>query len=248
LAVAKQAKTDRQAVIDSIRKQQQKSDRTRGLAIVAVCGILGLGIVAAAAWKPISDRVEREQYASKPLDEIGAKASACGEIIKKDATGEQDHVAAGTPMTYEDAPPAFGQHWDMWDTMDRKFYSAKDRPELGELVHNLEHGYTMLWYDETAAKDDDTMSTLRGLAAKFPSDTNLRDKFKVVPWTKEDGKAFPKGMHVAMTHWSVGGRGGDSTAEKQEGIFQYCSEPSGAALEAFMTEYPYMDSPEPDAI
>ncbi len=245
--MAKQAKTDRQAVIDSIRKQQKSADRRRGMAIVAVCGVIGLGIVAAAAWKPVSDRIEISKYQSTPLSEIGASAKACGEITLKDATGEQDHVPEGTPMTYEDSPPAFGQHWDLWDTMDRKFYSEKDRPELGELVHNLEHGYTMLWYDETAAKDSETMDTLRGIAAKFPSDTNMRDKFKVVPWLEKDGKAFPKGMHIAMTHWSVGGRGQDAE-EKKQGVFQYCSEPSGEALEDFMTKYPYMDSPEPDAI
>lgn len=32
---------------------------------------------------------------------------------------------------------------------------------------------------------------------------------------------------------------------QQVGVWQYCSAPSGAALEAFMEEYPYTDSPEP---
>ena len=72
----------------------------------------------------------------------------------KKAEGNQDHVEVGTPMSYPDAPPAFGQHWNMWDSMDRKLYTTSDRPELGELVHNLEHGYTILWYDETIADSD----------------------------------------------------------------------------------------------
>ena len=31
------------------------------------------------------------------------------------------------------------------------------------------------------------------------------------------------------------------------GVWQYCSDVSGAALEDFMLKYPYTDSPEPGA-
>ncbi len=51
--------------------------------------------------------------------------------------------------------------------MERKLYTKEDRPPLGRLVHNQEHGYTILWYDETIAGDADEMDTLRGLAGKF---------------------------------------------------------------------------------
>jgi hypothetical protein len=245
--VAKQAKTDRKAVVDSIRKQQQGTERRRGLTIVAAAGLIAVAIVGVAAWQPLSDALERRQFNDVALADMGAAADVCGEITKKDAEGEQDHVPQGTDMRYDDSPPAFGKHWDIWDTMERKFYSTGDRPELGELVHNLEHGFTLLWYDETAAEDDDVMTTLRGMADKFGGDDdNMRNKFKVVPWTSEDGDPFPEGKHIAMTHWSAG-NGHDSTG-KQEGVFQFCSEPSGAALADFMEKYPYMDSPEPNAV
>lgn len=245
--MAKQVKKDRQAVIDSIRKQQSRSERTRGLAIVAVCGVIAALIVGAAAFKPVKDWYDLRQYSSAPLADIGAPADSCQKVTTKKATGNQDHVEVGTPMTYEDAPPAFGQHWNLWDTMDRKLYTESDRPELGELVHNLEHGFTILWYDETVADDADMMDDLRGIASKLQGTTDLRDKFKAVPWTSEDGKEFPKGQHVALTHWSVGGAG-ETDPEKQVGVWQYCEAPSGAALEKFMVDYPYMDSPEPNAV
>jgi len=131
--------------------------------------------------------------------------------------------------------------------MERKLYTTSDRPELGELVHNLEHGFTILWYDETIADSEAKMDVLRGIASKLQGTTNLRDKFKAVPWTSEDGKAFPKGQHVAFTHWSLGGVG-ETDPAKQVGVWQYCSDVSGAALETFMEDYPYMDSPEPNAV
>ncbi len=245
--MAKKAKTDRQAVIDSIRSEQAGSERRRGLALVGVCALVAVLIVGAAASKPIMDWWDLRAYASAPLDEIGAEASACQKVITKKAEGNQQHVDVGTPMTYDDAPPAFGTHWNMWDGMDRKLYTSSDRPELGELVHNLEHGYTILWYDKTVADDKSKMDVLRGIASKLEGTSNLRDKFKAVPWTSKDGKAFPEGQHVALTHWSIGGVGGTDES-KQVGAWQYCSSPSGAALESFMEKYPYMDSPEPTVV
>ncbi|WP_114422249.1 DUF3105 domain-containing protein [Nocardioides houyundeii] len=244
--MAKQDKTDRRAVIDDLRNKQRSAERRKNGMIVGVAVTMGVLIIGAAAYKPITDAMDLREYKDKNLSAIGAKASVCQEVETKSATGEQDHVEPGTPIDYPDAPPAFGQHYNVWDSIDRKFYTD-DRPDVGELVHNLEHGYTLMWYDETVAGDEEQMDALRGLASKFDNDSNLRNKFKAVPWTSEDGAAFPKGQHIALTHWSIGGAGNTDTS-KHVGVWQYCSEPSGEALEKFMLDYPYMDSPEPNAV
>ncbi len=245
----KPAKSDRQAVIDQIRKKQKGGERRRGLMIVGVCVVVAVLIVGAAAYKPIKDWYDLRSFEGVDVAKIGAPASACQDIVTKKASGNQDHVEPGTPLTYTDAPPAFGQHYNEPDPMARKLYSADDRPELGTLVHNLEHGYTILWYDATAAGDADTMAEIRAIASKFEGTSNLRFKFKAVPWTAddEDGKKFPDGQHIAYTHWSAGGADA-GTDGKQVGVWQYCSEPSGAALKTFMVDYPYLDSPEPNAL
>ena len=246
--MSKKDRTDRQAVIDSIRKKQAGTEKRRGFALVGASILVALVIIGAAAYQPIKNWWDLRSYEATALADIGAPADDCTEITTKKAEGTQDHVDPGTPLTYEDSPPAFGQHWSVWDGIERKLYTAADRPEVGELVHNLEHGYTILWYDETVAADEAMMDDLRGIASKKSSTTNLRDKFKAVPWTSEDGDPFPSGQHVAMTHWSVGGVGAAAEEGKQSGIFQYCSAPSGEALETFMEQYPYLDSPEPAAV
>jgi hypothetical protein len=243
----KAAKTDRQAVVDSIRSQQSKRENRRGMAIVGVCVTVAIVIVGAAAFKPVKDWYDLRAYASDPLSDIGAKASTCQKVTTTSASGNLDHVDAGTPMTYPDSPPASGQHWNVWDGIDRKLYTTADRPELGELVHNLEHGYTILWYDKTIQDSPDKMDVLRGITSKLQGTTDLRDKFKAVPWESTDGNAFPDGQHVAFTHWSVGGVG-ETDKAKQVGVTQYCADLSGAALDTFMTDYPYMDSPEPTVV
>ena len=245
----KPAKSERQAVIDQIRKGQKSSDRRRGFLIVGVCITLAVAILAFPIYSVVKDKLDLREYKSTDLSAIGAPASVCGDEVTKPADGTQQHVQPGTPLNFTDAPPAFGQHYDVADSMERKFYTADDRPELGTLVHNLEHGYTILWYDDTIAEDAEQMKTIRGLSQKFEGTSNFRNKFKAVPWTADDeaGNAFPKDQHVALTHWSAGGSGGTDET-KQVGVWQYCTAPSGAALDAFMLKYPYTDSPEPGAM
>lgn len=240
--MAKPKKSDRQAIIEKMLAEQRGAERRRGFAIVGVCVVVAVLIVGAAAYRPIKDWWDLRQFKSVDLASIGAPASACGKAITKKADGTQQHADTGTPMSYPDSPPAFGKHWSSEDSIDRKLYTAQDRPGVGELVHNEEHGYTLMWYDQTVADDSKQMEEIRAIASKFPSDTNFRDKFKAIPWLKSDGGPFPKGEHVAFTHWTSGKSGGD-----QEGVWQYCSQPSGAALKEFMLTYPYTNSPEPAA-
>jgi hypothetical protein len=249
---SKTARNDRQAVIEQMRRKQKSAERTRGFAIVGVCLLVAILIVAASAYKPVKNWWESRKFDNVALSDIGSPASSCQDITTKKADGNQQHVPTGTPVDYTTAPPAFGAHWNEAGVAPapfaRKMYTD-DRPELEALVHNLEHGYTILWYDQSVADDDGAMRELEAIAEKFQSnDDNMRDKFIVAPWTSDDegGKKFPDGEHLALTHWSAGGVG-ETDATKQQGIFQYCSDVSGAAVAAFVKKYPYFDSPEPGA-
>lgn len=243
--MAKQDSASRQAKIQAIQKQQKSSERRKGWIIIGVALVLGVGLIGAAAWTPISSSLEKREFSSQDLSSIGAPASACQDITTTPAGNDSgNHVEPGTPIDYTDSPPTHGPHHPSWAEMSRKFYTD-DRPELGELVHNLEHGYTILWYDETIAEDPEQLKLVKGVAAKFSSDDNMRNKFKAVPWTAEDGDPFPEGQHVAFTHWSKGGAEVTEIENSQVGVSQFCSEVSGEALEKFMDQYPYLDSPEP---
>ncbi len=92
-------------------------------------------------------------------------------------------------------------------------------------MHNLEHGYTLLWYDGTVAVEQDELAAVKAIAAKFSGEAP--SKFIAAPWTSKDGKAFPAGTHVALTHWSAGK---DPADKKQKGVWEYCGKPSGAVV------------------
>ncbi len=245
---SKSAKSERQALIDSAMKKQRSAEKRRSNAIVGVCIVISLGLIGAASYKPIKGYFDERQFSSLEISEVGAPASVCEDVATADATGVNNHVPQGTSVTYDAAPPAFGPHWNVQGVAPApftdKFYDTDDRPPLEALVHNLEHGYTILWYDQSVADDSGQMSEIRSIAKKFDADdTNYRLKFIAAPWTSddEDGADFPDGQHVAFTHWM-----GDDTSSS--GVTQYCSETSGAALETFMADYPYTDSPEATSI
>jgi hypothetical protein len=246
--VAKSEKTSRRDVVDQIRSQQKRADKRQGAIIVGVCVLVALLIVGVAAFRPIKDWWDLREYNNLGLEKIGAPASVCQKPTTKKASGTQQHVKPGTNVDYKDAPPAFGEHEEYPDSMDRKLYTEKDRPRVEMLVHNLEHGYTILWYDDTIAKDPAALDDVEAIARKFGGD-DLRNKFIAAPWTSDDenGAKIPNGKHVAFTHWSAGGDG-ETDTKKQVGVFQYCSGVSGAALSDFMETYPYTDSPEPAAM
>ena len=245
---SKAAKSERQALIDSAMKQQRSADKRRSNIIVTVCVLIALGLIGAAAYQPIKNAFDLREYSSLEIADVGAPASVCQDVTTEDATSVNNHVAQGTDVVYETAPPAFGPHWNVAGVapapFTEKFYNVDDRPPLEALVHNLEHGYTILWYDDTVAGDAGQVSEIKAIAKKFDlDDTNFRLKFIAAPWLEddEDGNPFPDGQHVAFTHWQ-----GDSTSSS--GVWQYCSETSGEALETFMADYPYTDSPESGAL
>ena len=235
---------DRRAVVEQMRRDQKKAERRRTIVVVSACVVVALVIVGLAAI-PL---IKQNSLTSGDLASIGAseKAAACSPIQTKKANGNQDHKPQGTPISYDDAPPAFGPHWPSPAPFARKFYTADDRPDVEFLVHNLEHGYSLLWYDDTIAKNSDQLAVVKAIAKKYEGSQKLTDKFIAVPWTSKDGKAFPGGKHVALTHWSAGGDPSD--VSKQKGVWQYCGDPSGAVVQKFMKEYPYSDSPEPQAM
>ncbi|MDX6302990.1 MAG: hypothetical protein QOF53_4204 [Nocardioidaceae bacterium] len=234
---------DRRAVIEQLRRDQQRAERRRTVVVISVCVVVALVIIALAA-VPL---LRQHKLASKDLASIGVSraGAGCQALVKKPANGNQQHKPVGTVINYPDAPPAFGPHWPTPAPFSRKFYTAQDRPQLEYVVHNLEHGYNLLWYDDTIAKDSTQLTAVKAIAAKFTG-TKLTNKFIALPWTPKDGKAFPKGAHVALTHWSAGGDPADTS--KQQGVWQYCGKVSGQVVSTFVKDWPYTDSPEPLAL
>ena len=240
-----EARESRRARADQLRKDQQRAERRRTNLVVATCLVVGAVIIGLAAYPLVRPSRSQSQFSGKALDQIGAVASSagCQPVTTQDATGGSDRRQEGTAIAYASAPPASGPHWAVPAPFSRKFYTAQDRPTVPTLVHNLEHGYTILWYDERVAGDEQQVADFQAIARFYEKDDGGAGKFIAAPWTRGDGDQFPGRAHVAFSHWSVG-QGGSAT---QAGVLQYCSRSSGEAVSTFVKQYPSSDSPEPAA-
>lgn len=231
----KSATADRKARLEEIRRAQLAGERRRTLLISGAAAVVVVGLIAAVGV------AIRQQVAASDITTLGvseASASCDAQIVDK-VSGVSDHVGPGTntpdetQVEYTTVPPSSGKHFAVPQTPARAFYTASDRPVLETLVHNLEHGYSIVWYDEKlpAAQQDE----LKKLAPLTQDDKYAGPKFIVSAWDSSRG-AFPDGKLIAMSHWGA-----------KEGYRQFCGQVSGEAIKTFVQDHPYTDSPEPAA-
>lgn len=94
----------------------------------------------------------------------------------------REHLPVGTNIKYNSNPPAAGPHYD--EPSHAGYYDKA--PADGHLVHSLEHGAVILWFDPTQPKSD--IERLK----KFFDQT--RGKTIMVPRKN-------MGVPVALTSW-----------------------------------------------
>lgn len=99
----------------------------------------------------------------------------------------RDHQSGD--VDYERVPPLSGTHSSDW--VDAGFYT--ETPRLEELVHSLEHGAVVIYYDESAL-DDEAEASLRAWAQH--KDGNWQSVI-VAPNPNDD----PRGDYV-LTAWT----------------------------------------------
>ena len=230
----KTADRDRKARLEEMRRAQQAKERRRtmlvvGAALVVVILLVGVVVV-----------VIRGYQADRDVANVGvAMASAsCDPISNDQATGSSVHVGPGTDqpdkttVKYAQVPPSSGEHYVTPEPNARAFYTADDRPAMETLVHNLEHGYTVVWYDPSLPKAQ--QDELKSISDRARGEEATSGKFIVSAWDDAYGK-LPEGKPVALSHWG-----------KSQGHRQLCGAVSGEGIKAFIERFPYTDSPEPN--
>jgi hypothetical protein len=229
----KRASQDRKARLAKIQQEQKAKERKVVAGIVIGCVVLlaALGGVVAYA---VNDAQ------SKQLPHLGVSLAAahCDPVTTDTGGGTGQHVGPGTSqpnvtsVKYTTVPPSHGPHFVSPDVSGRDFYTSADRPVVETLVHNLEHGYTILWYDGTKVKDTTLLKQVADQGNALP---DASGKFKVVEWDSTRG-AFPSDRPYALVHWA-----------KDAGHRQMCGDLSGAAVVDFVKRFPKDNTQEPGA-
>lgn len=233
---------ERRELVEKMRQEQARKEKTRSLAILGVCVLIVAGLIGTAGWKAFQDNQDKKELEGTPIADLGvAQSAASCDPVKTTPTDKNQRHIDGQPITYGDAPPSFGAHRSSPAPFGRPFYTDADRPEVATLVHNLEHGYAIAWYDATAAGDEVQMKALEEIAEKF-ADSD-RNRFVAAPWTSADGGTFPEGKHIALTRWTAE-PGDNANEDKQKGNWLYCGSVSGEAMSDFVDQFPDEASPE----
>ena len=233
----KQVERDRRAKVEEMRKAEQARERRKSMLFVLLAVVVGVALIAAVAIPSYLN--SRNDPVNKALSSFGVSAAnaSCDDVeTNKDSTKDiGNHVAEGTVGKYDTVPPSYGAHWGSSAYPSRPFYTARDKPPMEQLVHNLEHAYTVVWYDSTVKGAQ--LEALEDLATSARADeaTGPTGKFIVSAWDDAYGE-FPAGKHIGMSHWGA-----------EAGHVQLCGKVSGGAVKNFIDDYPASDAPEPNA-
>jgi len=99
----------------------------------------------------------------------------------------RDHAPSDVPISYNSNPPAGGAHYE--EDFPAKFYQESDLAALppypeGYLVHNLEHGYVIFWYNCQADGVTDC-AALKQTIQQVMNETG-NTKLIAFPWSRMD--------------------------------------------------------------
>ena len=233
----KNADKDRRARVEEMRKQQQATERRRTLLVMGSALVVVIVLVALVVTAIVGFR--RDNPSEVNAIGLAPAEASCGEVISEATEGSGVHIGPGTDqpdvttVEYATAPPTSGRHYPAPEFPAQAFYTAEDRPAMESLVHNLEHGYTIVWYTEDVPEEQ--LDQLRRISDIARGEEATGGKFIVTAWDDSYGE-FEDDASVAISHWGA-----------EQGHRQYCGDVSGEAIQSFIDAYPFSDSPEPNA-
>ena len=132
------------------------------------------------------------------------------------------HVQQGELPTYRSVPATSGPHWNLGNGLAPIFWGVYTTPQAEPaVVHNLEHGGVVIWYQDTATDEDVAKLT------QFVQQQLGTQNFKIIlsPWAGEDF-----GHPIAVTAWDW---------------LLYLDSADTDRIREFQSDHPPTDAPEP---
>ncbi len=171
-------KQQRRAAEEERRREQQRAARKRNL-VTLLIAVVVFGVVIALVIREGGGGGDGSLAGAVDREEAG-----CEEIQEHEDEG-QDHVEAAPQ--YGTNPPTSGPHFATPSSSG--FFDPDSPVEPAALVHNLEHGQIVFWYDPEAPPA--TIDAIEAIVDEQP------EALIAVPWAEiESPHTF------AMTAWT----------------------------------------------
>jgi len=104
-------------------------------------GVLCVAALATLGCSPKADGKPHPQPALVPVE--SAPMGDCSAVLRSYMGATATHLPECSNIIYASSPPVFGEHYPVWAA-----YQTYDFPvPLGYLVHDLEHGAVVIFYD-----------------------------------------------------------------------------------------------------
>ena len=192
------SKRERQKQRRGAKLEQQRAiearERRNRLMVFALLGVIFAGLVGYSVYNRQQEGRQQEEVRAA----VAARRAELGcTPLQEPADAGQGHLDAATlaeqppDALYPDRPATSGQHFGSWLKTGVYDQQLDERA----LVHNLEHGYVTVYYDEGAPED-------QVVALKEYSEEQIDGPFKkviVAPW---DGE-LPNNANFSYTAWSA---------------------------------------------
>ncbi|GAB3875453.1 DUF3105 domain-containing protein [Terrabacter terrigena] len=246
--MARETSRDRRERVAQMQAAQKKAERRRLFVVIGACVAVIAIIGGAVAWAIIGEQNKKDEALQSISGDVAA--ASCDPVTDDAASGSSDHVGPGTnqasvtKIKYSTVPPSSGQHFAVPAVDKRRVYTVADAPKVETLVHNLEHGYTILWYDRSVEKEQ--AASFEALSTKVNAMKESANKFIISPWDPAYG-AFPAGKKYALSHWSADYDQASGKVSNQKGHRQLCGGLNTAVVEDFVKKFPWSSAPEPGA-
>ena len=148
----------------------------------------------------------------------GTAGPRVGTLIPDEGGGHIQDGSVGGP--YGSVPATSGQHWSTpanWGV-----YTPANPAVESQVIHNLEHGGIVIWYQSTATQEDIDALT------QFTQQALNSSAYKVIlsPWSGQDF-----GHPIAVTAWDW---------------LLYLDSADIDQIRAFQEDHPASDAPEPN--
>ena len=158
------------------RKQEAKREQTKKNLITLGIAALVIALVAALV---ISDRKKAEGPVGVAAEEAG-----CSDKEEFEAVGAEHIDEGASHAPYNSTPPTNGPHYEI--ASDVGFFTTPVEPE--RVVHNLEHGMIVIWYDPEAPQavknDIEAIVEKEPLATVATPFEGLDKNFYLTAWNK----------------------------------------------------------------
>lgn len=157
--------------------------------VVAILAVAGGGDDETEANAPAADAAATAQLPEQQTSDIADAAKAAGcTLTNAEYEGASHEQKDFKPSDYKTNPPTSGNHFPDW--YDDGVYEPGTTPQLGMLVHTLEHGRIDVQYKPGTPKAD--VAKLEALLAEqndgyhmllFENTTDMQPQIAATAWT-----------------------------------------------------------------